>query len=497
MQHDAVQHLTGPAKSNVYPGPSGDYGPPMANLMPGAVPSIIETIGNTPIVKLNAVTADIESEIYVKVEYLNPAGSMKDRVGLNIIRDAEERGMLGPGGTIIEATSGNTGAGLAMVAATRGYKCIFVMPDKMSQEKVSALRAYGAKVVICPTAVEPSDPRSYYSVARRLVEETPGAFYANQYHNPANPEAHYLSTGPEIFEQTKGEFDVFVSGMGTGGTLSGCGRYLKEKMPHLQIVGVDPVGSLYYEYVKTGRMTKAFSYYVEGIGEDFLPSTMNLDILDDIVQVDDLECFMMTREIVRREGIFVGGSCGAAVMGAIKYARTLKEPKRILVLLPDNAQKYLSKIFNDEWMRSNGFLDQRQEGGTVAHILKRKPRKLITIRSSTTVRDAVSTLKEHGISQLPVLDDEGRHCGIVAEIDLLNHLVQGEGAPLDTPVSKLLAGDYATVTPQTRISLLKRIFNDAKVVLVVENDKLLGLLSKIDLIDYLAREDAAATKSKD
>ncbi|KIG18218.1 Cystathionine beta-synthase [Enhygromyxa salina] len=469
----------------------------MASLMPGAVPSIIEAIGNTPIVRLNAVTADIESEIYVKVEYMNPAGSMKDRVGLNIIRDAEERGMLGPGGTIIEATSGNTGAGLAMVAAIRGYKCIFVMPDKMSQEKVSALRAYGAKVVICPTAVEPSDPRSYYSVARRLVEETPGAFYANQYHNPANPEAHYVSTGPEIWEQTQGQFDVFCSGMGTGGTLSGCGRYFKEKNPDVQIVGVDPVGSLYYEYVKTGRMTKAFSYYVEGIGEDFLPSTMNLDILDDIVQVDDLECFMMTRELVRREGIFCGGSCGAAVMGAIKYARSLQTPKRILVLLPDNAQKYLSKIFNDDWMRSNGFLNEHENEGTVAHILKRRPQKLITISSSATVREAVIALKEHGISQLPVLDEKGRHFGIVAEIDLLNFLVEHEGHALDTPVADLVESDYATVTPHTRITLLKRIFNDAKVVLVTENDNLRGLLTKIDLIDYLARDAAAMRKGKD
>lgn len=461
----------------------------MANLMPGAVETIVDTIGSTPIVRLNSVVGDLESEIYVKVEYMNPAGSMKDRVGLNIIRDAEERGMLGPGGTIIEATSGNTGAGLAMVAAIRGYKCIFVMPDKMSHEKVDGLRAYGAKVVICPTAVEPSDPRSYYSVARRLVEETPGAFYANQYHNPANPESHYLSTAPEIWEQTGGEFDAFVAGMGTGGTLSGCGRYFKEKNPDIQLVGVDPVGSLYYEYVKTGRLTKAFSYYVEGIGEDFLPSTMNLDILDDVVQVDDRECFIMTRELVRREGIFCGGSCGAAVMGAIKYARSLKEPKRILVLLPDNAQKYLSKVFNDEWMRSNGFLDEQEDEGTVAHILKRKPGKLITVGIETTVRDAVATLKQHGISQLPVLDQKGRHAGIVAEIDLLNFLVEHDGA-LETKIGDLVESDYATVTPHTRISLLKRIFNDAKVVLVTENDKLLGLLTKIDLIDYLARDAA-------
>lgn len=457
------------------------------NLMKGAVADMTQAIGGTPIVRLNRVAEDVASEIYVKVEYLNPAGSMKDRVGLNLIRDAEERGMLGPGGTIVEATSGNTGAGLAMVAAIRGYKCIFVMPDKMSNEKVDALRAYGAKVVICPTAVEPSDPRSYYSTARRIVEETPGAFYANQYHNPANPESHFLSTAPEIWEQTQGDFDVFVAGMGTGGTLSGCGRYFKEKNPDIQIVGVDPIGSLYYEYVKTGRLTKAFSYYVEGIGEDFLPSTMNLDILDDVVQVDDRECFMVTRELVRREGIFCGGSCGAAVMGAIKYARTLKEPKKILVLLPDNAQKYLSKVFNDEWMRSNGFLDEDDHEGTVAHLLKARGGDVITAPASATVREAIGVMKRHGISQLPILDDKGRHCGMVAEIDLLNVMLENEGA-LDKKLSDLAEGNYATVSPHTRIALLKNIFNDAKAVLVTEGDQLRGVLTKIDLIDYLANE---------
>jgi cystathionine beta-synthase len=456
-------------------------------LMKGAKSDIVAAIGNTPIVRLNHVTEGLESEIYVKLELLNPAGSMKDRVGLNIIRDAEERGMLHPGGTIIEATSGNTGAGLAMVAAIRGYKCIFVMPDKMAREKIDTLRAYGAKVVVCPTAVEPSDPRSYYSVSRRIVEETPGAFYSNQYHNPANPEAHYVSTAPEIWEQTGGEFDVFVSGMGTGGTLSGCGRYFKERNPNIKIVGVDPIGSLYYEYVKTGRLTKPFSYYVEGIGEDFLPSTMNLNILDEIVQVDDRECFVMTRELVRREGIFAGGSCGAAVVGAVKYARSLKQPKKILVLLPDGAQKYLSKIFNDEWMRSNGFFDEDSVGGTVAHILRRKPGRVITATANTTVREAITILKEHGISQLPILDEHQRHCGIVSELDLLNYLVQNEGR-LGEPLSDLINSDYATVSPHTRIQLLRSIFNEAKVVLVTEGDRLLGLLSKIDLIDYLASQ---------
>ena len=455
--------------------------------MKGAVPDVIAAIGNTPIVRLNKVTEGLASDIYVKVEYMNPAGSMKDRVGLNIIEDAERRGALRPGGTIVEATSGNTGAGLAMVAAVRGYKCVFVMPDKMSQEKIDALRAYGAKVVICPTAVEPSDPRSYYSVARRIVEETPGAFYANQYHNPANPEAHYVSTAPEIWEQTGGEFDIFVAGMGTGGTLSGCGRYFKERNPEIRIIGVDPIGSLYYEYVKTGRLTKPFSYYVEGIGEDFLPSTMNFDVLDDVVQVDDKECFLMTRELVRREGIFCGGSAGAAVQGAIKVAQGLDAPKRILVLLPDSAQKYLSKIFNDEWMRSNGFLDEDDVQGTVAHILRTRSQELITGRTDTTVRDAIGIMKKRGISQLPVLDEKGRHVGIVAEIDLLNWLVENDGG-LDEPIVNLVESDYATVSPHTRIQLLRDIFKDAKVVLVAENDRLLGVLTKIDLIDYLATQ---------
>lgn len=458
-----------------------------SSLMPGAVADVTQAIGRTPIVKLNRVAEDVESEIYVKLEYLNPGGSMKDRVGLNIINDAEKRGMLGPGGTIVEATSGNTGVGLAMAAAIRGYRCVFVMPDKMSQEKIDALRAYGTKVVICPTAVEPSDPRSYYSTARRIVEETPGAFYSNQYHNPANPEAHYISTGPEIWDQTNGEFDIFVAGMGTGGTLSGCGRYFKEQNPDIKIVGVDPIGSLYYEYVKTGRLTKAFSYYVEGIGEDFLPSTMNLDILDDVVQVDDKECFLSTREIVRREGIFAGGSCGAAVMGAIKYARGLKEPKRLLVLMPDSAQKYLSKIFNDDWMRSNGFMDEDETAGTVAHILKGKPQSLITCTAETTVREAIGIMKKHGISQLPALDSGGRHVGIVAEIDLLNCLVENEGG-LDQTVADLIESDYATVSPATRIQLVRNIFKDAKIVLVTEGDRLLGVLTKIDFIDYLATE---------
>ncbi len=455
--------------------------------MTGAKNNILEAVGGTPIVKLQKLARHVAADIYVKCEYLNPGGSMKDRVARNIVADAERRGLLGPGGTIVEATSGNTGMGLALVAALRGYSTVFVMPDKMSPEKVAGLRAFGARVVICPTAVEPEDPRSYYQTAKRIVAETPGAFYANQYHNPANPDAHYTSTAPEIWAQTNGEIDVFVAGMGTGGTISGCGRYFKEKKPGFRLVGVDPIGSLYYEYVKTGRMTRPFSYYVEGIGEDFLPTTMNLKLVDEIMRVDDKECFLMTRELVRQEGLFVGGSSGAAVAGAIKYAEATKRKENILVLLPDGAQKYLSKIFDDKWMRENGFLDEPDPLGTVGELLRRKKqRALISAKKGESVREVIAVMRDTGFSQLPVLEGEGgRLAGIVAESDLLDFLVKGEGG-LEATIDALVESDYATVSPATRIALLRNIFNDAKMVVVESGDQIVGVITKIDLIEYLA-----------
>jgi len=453
-------------------------------MMKGAVSNILQAIGNTPIVKLNRVTQGIAADIYVKCEYLNPGGSHKDRVAANMIRRAEAEG-LKPGGTIVEATSGNTGAALAMHAAVKGYKCVFVMPDKMSEEKIAALRAFGAKVVVCPTAVEPEDPRSYYQVAKRIANETPNCFYANQYHNPANPEAHYVSTGPEIWEQCGEDLDVFVAGLGTGGTITGTGRYLKEKKPSIKLVGVDPVGSLYYDYVKTGQVTTPFTYKVEGIGEDFFPSTIDLKILDEVIRVNDKECFQMTRELVRQEGIYVGGSAGAAVIGAIKYAQMTGKKENILVLLPDSAQKYLSKIFNDDWMRENGFLDEDEAGlGIVRDLLARKPAKLVSAKPTDKVRDVIATLKSHGISQLPVLDG-GKLRGVIAEIDLLRHLVSGEGN-LDSPIEPLIEGDYATVTPETKVELVQGLLTDAKVALVTEREEVVGIVTKIDLIDYLA-----------
>jgi len=464
-------------------------------MMHGAHANILDAVGNTPIVRLNRVVPpDLAAEIYVKCEFMNPAGSTKDRIAINIINRAEAEGRLKPGGTIVEATSGNTGAGLAMVAAVRGYRTIFVMPDKMSQEKISALRSWGAKVVVCPTAVEPADPRSYYSVARRLSEETPNAVLANQYHNPANPEAHYLSTGPEIWAQTNGEFDAFVSGMGTGGTLSGTGRYLKEKNPAIQIVGVDPVGSVYYDFVKHGLVTRAFSYKVEGIGEDFFPTTMNLKILDDCVRVDDRECFMMTRDLVRLEGIYCGGSCGAAVAGAIKWAQSRNKKERILVLLPDSAGRYLSKIFNDDWMRENGFTGTEASLGTVREMMQSRSQQLVTARSDDTLRNVIAKMKSLGISQLPVVD--GEHIrGIVTEVDVLRNLVSGE-ANMDGTITNILDSDYATVTPDTRVDLLQSVLAEAKVALVADGTRLLGLVTKIDLIDYLSKRVTAVAESK-
>jgi cystathionine beta-synthase len=455
-------------------------------MMKGARANVLDAVGNTPIIRLNRVVGDLAADIYVKCEHLNPAGSMKDRIAINIVNAAEREGRLKPGGTIVEATSGNTGAGLAMVAAVRGYKTIFVMPDKMSQEKIAALRAWGAKVVVCPTAVEPEDPRSYYSVSKRLADETANAILANQYHNPANPEAHYVSTGPELWEQTGGEIDAFVSGMGTGGTLSGTGKFLKEKKPGIQIVGVDPVGSIYYDFVKTAQVTKPFTYKVEGIGEDFFPTTMNLKILDDVVRVDDRECFLMTRDLVRLEGLYVGGSAGAAVAGAVKYARARGKKENILVLLPDGAGKYLSKIFNDDWMRENGFLTAEPSLGTVRELLAARANKdLLTARPDDTVRHVIGTMKSHGISQLPVVDG-GRLRGIVAEVDVLRHLVSGEGH-LDSSIAPIIESDYATVTPDTRVDLLQGLLSDAKVALVTDHEKLVGIISKIDMIDFLAK----------
>jgi cystathionine beta-synthase len=452
--------------------------------------NIMQTIGQTPLVRLNSVNADLPCTILVKVEFFNPGGSVKDRIGPTIIEDAEQRGLLKPGGTIVEATSGNTGVGLAIAAAIKGYRCIFVMPDKMSQEKILLLRAYGARVVMTPTAVEPEDPRSYYSVAQRLVDETPNAILANQYHNPVNPQTHYDSTGPEIWEQTEGKITHFVAGMGTGGTISGVGRYLKEKNSAVQIVGVDPIGSILYELHRSGKMTKAQSYKVEGIGEDFLPSTTDLSVIDTVVQVNDRESLIMTRRLVREEGIFSGGSCGSAVVGALKYAREqqLGPDDVVVVLLPDSGSRYLSKVFDDDWMRENGFLEPAWGDFRVADIHAAKGNTaVITANPTDSLADTVRLLKQHNISQAPVVDDNGRLLGMITELALLNRMLLADQKPGDDKsIAPLIDPNVTVIRPNTPLESLMAIFSASSVAVIANGDELQGILTKIDILDFLA-----------
>lgn len=317
----------------------------------------LDAIGHTPMVKLNKIPGNLKSNIYVKLEYLNPAGSVKDRMAKFIVEDAEKRGLLKPGGTIVENSSGNTGSALAMIAAIKGYKCIITMPDKMSDEKKNLMRAFGAEVVITRTDVPAESPESYYSTARRIASETPGSFYPDQYNNQMNIEAHYQTTGPEIWDQVDGNIDIFVAGIGTGGTLSGAGKYLKEKKPEVKIVAVDPEGSVFYDYFKTGKLPEPHVYAVEGIGEDYLVKAVDFNTINEIIQVNDQESFEMARRLSREEGIFAGGSSGSAVLAAVRYAEKNDKEQNIVVVLPDSGSRYLSKIFNDEWMKNRGYID--------------------------------------------------------------------------------------------------------------------------------------------
>ena len=443
--------------------------------------SILDLVGHTPLVRLHKVTAGLKPTILAKLEQLNPGGSVKDRIGLTMIEEAERTGQLRPGGTIIEPTSGNTGHGLAMVAAIKGYKMVFVMPDKMSAEKISLLKAYGADVVICPTNVERSSPQSYYSVADRLAREIPGAFQPNQYFNPRNPEAHYHTTGPELWEQTNGRIDVFVAGMGTGGTISGVSKYLKERKP-VHIVGADPEGSLY-----SGPIAP---YKVEGVGEDFIPGTMDLKMVDQIVQVTDKQSFIAARRLAREEGILVGGSSGLAMHAALTVAADRGPDEVIVVLFPDTGRNYLSKFFNDEWMRQNGYL-ARLGAVRIREVLLSHPKglpHLVTVEAGTSVGEAIDLMQRYGISQLPVVEESNGQgvVGTLQERTLLDRVYR-DPAVVSTAVSGAMDAPLSQVAVDSSLDdAFEPLLRGEPAVLVIEDSKPVAVITRADLLEFVA-----------
>jgi len=451
--------------------------------------SLVERVGNTPLVRLRRFSAGVAPTLIGKVEYLNPGGSVKDRIALAMVTAAEDSGLLRPGGTLVEPTSGNTGAGLAIVAAQRGYRCVFVMPDKMSKEKMDLLRAYGAEVVVCPTAVEPDDPRSYYRTADRLAAEIPGAFQPNQYWNQANPESHYATTGPELWEQTDGQIDVFVTGVGTGGTISGAGRYLKERNPDIVVVGADPEGSLY-----SGDEVRP--YLLEGVGEDFLPGTYDPEVVDRFVRVSDRDSFLTTRRLAREEGMLVGGSCGMAAWAALQVAAEYPADATIVVLLPDGGRGYLSKIFNDDWMASNGFLDRGGTGARLVDVVAAKGRALppiVHVHPDDSVREAIATLHEYGISQMPVVKREVPEArddvlGSIRERGLLERVYR-DTAALDLKVGDVMDEPLPAVDARDTVErVMSALGGDAQAVLVCDGPRPTGVLTRADVLEFLTRK---------
>jgi cystathionine beta-synthase len=470
------------------------------------VDNIIETMGNTPLVRLHSITEGIRTPVYAKLEMLNPGGSIKDRIGIRMVEEAERRGWLKPGGTIVEPTSGNTGVGLAMAAAVRGYRCVFVMPDKISTEKVQLLRAYGAEVVTTPTAVEKDSPESYYSVADRLTREIPGAFQPNQYFNPVNPKTHYETTGPEIWNQTDGKVTHLVAGVGTGGTISGIGRYLKEQNPDVRVIGADPEGSIYTSSI-------IHTYKVEGVGEDFWPGTFDRKIVDEWVQVTDTESFLMARRMTREEGILVGGSCGLALHAAIELARRLDDPDAyVVVILPDSGRGYLSKIYNDDWMRENGYLSRLRAPSRMGNLIEERTKgtpHVVAVGCDQTVQEAIELLREYEVSQLPVVrgvaaatgqldecmgpkpDEPIEVPGIIGSLQertLLDHIFRNPDV-LTSPVSSIMDAPFQLVDANEEIErVIPLLAASTPAVLVQREGILIGVITRADILDHIAKQ---------
>lgn len=450
---------------------------------PHVYASVLDTIGWTPMIHLARIGAGVRTPIYAKAEYANPGGSVKDRIGLAIIEAAEASGELKPGGVIVEGTSGNTGVGLAIAAAIKGYRCIFTMPDKMSQEKVRLLKGYGAEVVVTPTAVPPDHPENYVMKAKQIVHDTPGAVLANQFYNQVNPEAHYATTGPEIWIQTGGRVTHFVAGAGTGGTVSGAGRYLKEQNPAVQVIAGDPVGSLYTNYHRTGKLGEGGPYKVEGIGGDKVPSTVWWDVIDDFRQVSDKESMTMARRLAREEGLFVGGSAGLNVHLALDLARTLDDPDACIVtILCDTGERYLSKLFNDEWLQENQLLDTPRP--TVATLLARRAADapaLVQVAPAAQVRQALNLMNTFDVSQIPVLED-GVCVGALTENTLMTHALEHPAA-LDRPVRDVMEPPFPVVEASLTLDrLAATLTRESPAALVSEDGVVVGIVSRYDVL---------------
>ncbi|MDX1396793.1 MAG: pyridoxal-phosphate dependent enzyme [Gemmatimonadota bacterium] len=452
---------------------------------------ILGTIGDTPLVKVNRLTAGFPCTVLAKLEFFNPGGSVKDRIGISMIEDAVERGELEPGGTIIEGTSGNTGVGLALAAIARGYRCVFTTTDKQSPEKIALLRALGAEVIVCPTAVAPEDPRSYYQVARRLAKEIPNSVYLNQYDNPANTRAHVLTTGPELWEQTEGRITHLIVGAGTGGTISGTAKYLKERNPDIKVIGVDPYGSVYWKYFHTGEFDEdeIYPYVTEGVGEDILAGNMDFGIVDDYVRVTDRDSMLMTRRLCEEEGMFLGGSCGMAMAGALQWMETNRDALTgddvIVIIMPDGGYRSLGKVYNDVWMREHGFLDEDSALTAAAIVGDRASRRpLVSVPADTTLDDAIALMKEHAISQVPVFE-EGEVVGSLIEQDILASLI-GDPDARARLVRDLMGPAFPVVEATAAVQTFAGgLSGDSPAVLVRMPDDELAILTRSDLISTL------------